>query len=653
MATIATLTYNAYMVLVFDKYNERYEGNYPNLKYKANVRARFEARNGGSFSIQATNTLKLGGLSATYGMYYGYGTTVTSWYEVGTIDENMGCSRSKSWSWGCSNSGFPNVSGTASTSSPKIDAPTVGGSVANIQQNSVDINWSMSSNHYDLYRVWIKKPDETYTEQLGSSSGVYTLTGLDQNTEYTVQVEAWLADGSGSAVVSKELSFTTLENYPEIVVDDIDIVVTPGETTDTVNFTAKTSDDAHVNQTIWQITGGPSQTQSGLEYTETGLAQNATLTVTVQTKDTLGRISESFSKQFNTTFTYKEVWVFKDGTWQKGFSYCIQLGEHELCELWVYTSQYGWQKSPVYEYVKLPPVTETPQIVEYAREGTTITVTCNEVENAEWYLWVCADYATATMGGAILDVPQIKTNDPTFIYEDANENRSYVVIVVAGNDDNEEISEAAQAVLPLHDYSTLGEPKITGTANISGYGIYSIELTLPDSMEGTMAAVLCYKSNLDNDFTTVSMNDSGGNTVYLEELRLIKGLTYEIYIDVLGLAMINGNPEVVQYQSQHISKVGGADLPDPITLGTPTYTNTSGTYYRISLEVPSQIQIEEATLFYKSNLASDYTTKNMSISGNTVTINNLSLLSMLEYDVYITVLDGNTDSTYESEHVTI
>ena len=349
MATIATLTYNAYMVLVFDKYNERYEGNYPNLKYKANVRARFEARNGGSFSVQATNTLKLGGLSATYGMYYGYGTTVTSWYEVGTIDENMGCSRSKSWSWGCSCSGWPNLSGTASTSSPTIGAPTVGGSVANIQQNSVDINWSMSSNNYDLYRVWIKKPDGSYTEQLGRSSGVYTLTGLEQKTEYTVQVEAWLADGSGSAVASKELSFKTLENYPEIVVEDIDIVVKPGEATDTVNFTAKTSDDAHVNQTIWQITGGPSQTQSGLEYTETGLAQNATLTVTVQTKDTLERTSESFSKQFNTTFTYKEVWVCQNETWKKGFSYCIQLGEHELCELWVYTSQYGWQKSPVYE----------------------------------------------------------------------------------------------------------------------------------------------------------------------------------------------------------------------------------------------------------------------------------------------------------------
>lgn len=444
MATIATLTYNQYMVLVFDKYNERYEGNYPNLKYKANVRARFEARNGGSFSVQASNTLKLGGLSATYGMYYGYGTTVTSWYEVGTISENMGCSRSKSWTWDCSCSGWPNLSGKASTSSPTIGAPSVGGSVGNIQQNSVDINWSMSSNNYDLYRVWIKKPDGSYTEQLGSSKGTYTLTGLEQNTEYKVVVEAWLADGSGSAVATKELKFKTLENYPEIVVEDIDIVVTPGETTDTVNFTAKTSDDAHVNQTIWQITGVPSQTQSGLEYTETGLAQNATLTVTVQTRDTLGRTSTSFSKQFNTTFTYKEVWVCQNGTWKKGYSMVAQIGEFELCELWVYTDQYGWQKAPVYEYVP---------------------------------------------------------------------------------------------------------------------------------------------------------------------------------------------------------------LPDPITLGAPTYTNTSGTFYRISLEVPSEIQIEKATLFYKSNLASDYTDMNMSISGNTVTANNISLLSMLEYDVYITVLDGNTDSTYESEHI--
>lgn len=441
MATIATLTYNAYMVLVFDKYNERYEGNYPNLKYKANVRARFEARNGGSFSVQASNTLKLGGLSATYGMYYGYGTTVTSWYEVGTIDENMGCSRSKSWSWSCSCSGWPNLSGTARTSSPTIGAPTVEGSVANIQQNSVDINWSMSSNNYNLYRVWIKKPDGSYTEQLGSSKGTYILTGLEQNTEYEVQVEAWLADGSGSAVASKKLSFKTLENYPEIVVEDIDIVVTPGETTDTVNFTAKTSDDAHVNQTIWQITGGPSQTQSGLEYTETELAQNATLTVTVQTRDTLGRTSTSFSKQFNTTFTYKEVWVCQNGTWKKGFSYCIQLGEHELCELWVYTRQYGWQKSPVYDKV------------------------------------------------------------------------------------------------------LIGAPIATLTSSGSGPNIYKIEMDVPSNIS-IYKAELYYKSNLATGYTKMNMNISG-NHVSMSNISFLKGLEYDVYI-------IIKDHSSNEYESDHI-----------------------------------------------------------------------------------------------------
>ena len=650
MATIATLTYNAYMVLVFDKYNERYEGNYPNLKYKANVRARFEARNGGSFSVQATNTLKLGGLSATYGMYYGYGTTLTSWYEVGTISENMGCSRSKSWSWGCSCSGWPNLSGTASTSSPTIDAPTVGGSVDNIQQNSVDINWSMSSNNYDLYRVWIKKPDGSYTEQLGSSKGTYTLTGLEQNTDYKVQVEAWLADGSGSAVASKELSFKTLENYPEIVVEDIDIVVKPGETTDTVNFTAKTSDDSHVNQTIWQITGGPSQTQSGLEYTETELAQNATLTVTVQAKDTLGRTSESFSKQFNTTFTYKEVWVCQNGTWKKGYSMVAQIGEFELCELWVYTDQYGWQKAPVYEYIPLPPVETAPVIENVQRDGSSITATCTAVENAEWYTWICAYYEDV-IHSDFEESFQTKTNEPNLIYEEADSSRSYILSVLAGNNDNEDVSETTQALVPLYDYDTLDAPKVTGTANISGYGVFRVEFVLPKGVEN-IGAKLYYKSSNDDDYTTLEMSSSGG-TIYYNGLKLIKGLTYELYVELIGLKTINNHQEAVLYKSKSKAQDGDSDLPDPITLGTPTYTNTSGTYYRISLEVPSDIQIEEATLFYKSNLASDYTTMKMSISGNTVTLNNLSLLSMLEYDVYITVLDGNTDSTYESEHITI
>lgn len=350
MTTIATLTYSQYMVLVFDKYNERYEGKYPNLKYKANVRARFEARNGGYFSIQANNTLRLGGLSATYGMYYGYGTTVTSWYEVGTVNENMGCSRSRSWSWACSCSGWPNLSGTASTSSPTIDAPSVTGSVSNITQNSADISWSMSNNNYDLYRVLIKKPDWKYTEQLGNSSGIYTLTGLEQNTEYTVQVEAWLADGSGSKVASEELNFATLENYPKISIIDIDVVVTPGEATDTASFTVRTTDDAHVTRTKWWVSNTINgEYESGLEYEVSGLAQNAALIVGAVITDTLGRDSIGFDKNFNTTFTYKEVWVFQNGTWKKGYSMAAQIGEFELCELWVYTDQYGWQKAPVYE----------------------------------------------------------------------------------------------------------------------------------------------------------------------------------------------------------------------------------------------------------------------------------------------------------------
>lgn len=349
MTTIATLTYSQYMVLVFDKYNERYEGTYPNLKYKANVRARFEARNGGYFGIQATNTLRLGGLSATYGMYYGYGTTLTSWYEVGTINENMGCSRSKSWSWNCSCSGWPNLSGTASTSSPTIAAPSVTGSVSNITQNSADISWSMSNN-YDLYRVLIKKPDGKYTEQLGSSDGVYTLTGLTPNTGYNVQVEAWLADGSGSTVASKELNFATLENYPEISIIDIDIVVTPGEATDTANFTVRTSDDAHVVKTKWWVSDHiHGEYNDGLTYEVSGLPQNAALIVGSVVTDTTGRDSTGFDKNFSTTFTYKEVWVCQNGTWKKGNSMAAQIGKFELCELWVYTGQYGWQKSPALE----------------------------------------------------------------------------------------------------------------------------------------------------------------------------------------------------------------------------------------------------------------------------------------------------------------
>ena len=131
----------------------------------------------------------------------------------------------------------------------------------------------------------------------------------------------------------------------EGVIEDIDIQVMSGETKDTVTFTVKTSDDSHVQQSIWTVNS--QATETGLTHTEE-LDKNQSLTVKVKVKDTLGRTSAEFSKGFETTFTFKEVYVFGNGVWKRGYSYVLQNGEYKLCELWA-CSGTEWLQAPKYQ----------------------------------------------------------------------------------------------------------------------------------------------------------------------------------------------------------------------------------------------------------------------------------------------------------------
>ena len=75
---VANLDYNQYLRVTFNVYNERYEGDYPNLRYRANVRFRIT----GQFAIQAYNTVKFGGLTWSGYMNYGYYTQDTGWINI-------------------------------------------------------------------------------------------------------------------------------------------------------------------------------------------------------------------------------------------------------------------------------------------------------------------------------------------------------------------------------------------------------------------------------------------------------------------------------------------------------------------------------------------------------------------------------------------
>lgn len=350
MATIATLIWSQYSVLVFDKYNERYEGTYPNLKYKADVRCRFEARNGGWFSIYANNTFKLGGLSKTHTLNY-TNATVTSWYFVGTINENMGCNRTKSWSWGCSCSGFPNLSGTANTSSPTIAAPTISFNILENRttQNSIVISGALTSNPYNLYTLRVYDPTGPKWWVNSGLNGEITITGLAANTEYTFRPEVWMADLSGSAIFGRtDYSEITLENYAIPTITGISISVVAQDGYDAVTFTVNTTDNGHVIDSLWSGTISPGEevSVSGRTYGAVALDQNSTFTVTCKIKDALGRYSNPYSLTFNTTITDREIWVFDNGQWKRGISFALNNGEYDRAEIWVFTGSEWKQAIP-------------------------------------------------------------------------------------------------------------------------------------------------------------------------------------------------------------------------------------------------------------------------------------------------------------------
>lgn len=316
---VANLDYGQYLRITFNVYNERYEGAYPNLRYKANVCFRIT----GKFAIQASNTVKFGGLTWSGYMNYGYWTTDTGWIGIpGEINEDMGCYRQWTFKYNCSISGWPNLSGTASVTTPLISAAEFDASVSDVDVESLVVNGKLTSNPYNLYclRAWSKTKDEFITNNL---NGSITIDGLTQNTQYEYHVEVWKADLSGSYVSQKILTVTTLENYPEISIESVDFVITEVDSDyDNVTLTVHTTDDAHVKSSTWGERGSY-KTDEGTSTTYNNLKKNLELYFEVTVEDTLGRTSKPFNFRFNTTFTYMEAWVFVDGMWKRGYSMAL------------------------------------------------------------------------------------------------------------------------------------------------------------------------------------------------------------------------------------------------------------------------------------------------------------------------------------------
>lgn len=338
-SNVANLDYSQYLRVSFDVYNERYEGACPNLRYKANVRFKIT----GQFAIQAHNTVKFGGLTWSGYMNYGYYTQDTGWINIpGEINEDMGCYRQWTFTWNCSISGWPNLSGTASVTTPLISAPDFETSISDIDVESLVINGKLKSNPYNLYclRVFAQDKKEFISNNL---NGSITVDGLTQKTQYEYHVEVWKANLTGSYVSQKILTATTLENYPEISVESVDFAITEvDEDYDNVTLTVHTSDDAHVKSCTWG-TGGAYKKAEGTSTTYNNLKKNLELYFDVTVEDTLGRTSKPFDFKFNTTFTYMETWVFVDGQWKRGYSMALgRMNKPKLdSEISVYSSGVG------------------------------------------------------------------------------------------------------------------------------------------------------------------------------------------------------------------------------------------------------------------------------------------------------------------------
>lgn len=332
MTVLARLHYNPQLILTFESYNERYEGSYPDLSFKADVRFRFT----GNFRIQATNVVKLGGLSKTISRWDLNYIQDSGWYYLGQINDPMYCNRQRSFEWNVSCQGWPNLSGKVIFTTPKIELPTYEVKITDINSTSISIYGRLKTNPYNLYtlRIYSKETQKFIVDKL---NGTHVVSGLKGSTNYEFHIEPFMADCSGSYLLQTVLNATTLEDYKKISVTSVDVTISHiDDKYDNAVCVAHTTDDAHVTKSCWDYDGlGDGITSNNLTK-EFKVSNGNEYRMFVYVTDTLGRMSDFYYFYIIASASYREVWVFDGNNWKKGKSLVLSSDgkTFEKCRLY-------------------------------------------------------------------------------------------------------------------------------------------------------------------------------------------------------------------------------------------------------------------------------------------------------------------------------
>lgn len=329
---LATLNSGDGLSLVFESYDEMFQGSYPNLKYCFKVKAKFI----GNLSFSATNTIRFADLSITKYMSF-YGSNDSGWFYLGEIIENAGCSRTFKRQYSCSCYGYPNLSGQGNITSSEIPLPTFQYTFKTISENEIDIIYSFTSNPHNIYALWVKNTDTSaWVGNCRTGNGVIKDGILSKETLYHYLFEVRLADNSSNALITKTGNQSTLANYPELVVTGCSIKTSSVGGLTKAEFTMEVSDPTKVQNYHFQLSGKNEYSSSSNYYSVSDLPNNTEITVTCWTTDSVGRTSNKYIGKSSTQYTSMEVYVFDKGMWRRGYPMVLNNNVWEMAMIHPY-----------------------------------------------------------------------------------------------------------------------------------------------------------------------------------------------------------------------------------------------------------------------------------------------------------------------------